>query len=352
MISAPVFCFTSSTVVPGATLRAILSAMGLPAGDDAAVAASLALLDRRAWVRPLDSTTVVDEASEPAVTLHVIEGTQGTWTLTGEDGSVRTGAFGAAALPVEARRSIDGVVRVRCRLALPVTVPRGYHRLRIETATETADGLLIVAPGRCVQPQDLAPGRRLWGVAAQLYGLRSDRNWGMGDFTDLADLAVRVAGEGGALLGLNPLHALFPAEPGHISPYSPSTRAFLNTAYVDVAAIQGFDEDPATRALVASTACRALHAPFASSRSVAASPIASRTARTRATSTASVAAATFTLKHIKPAARAAIACAKHPLVSAAPIVALLSVLPAVSTRAVPRRAIRSISRVKRSVGAK
>lgn len=243
--------FGNRTVVPGTTLRAILSAMGLPADDDAAVAVSLALLDRRAWVRPLDATTVVDEGSDPAVTLHVIEGTQGTWTLTGEDGDVRTGVFGAAALPVEARRSVDGVVRVRCRLVLPVTVPRGYHRLRIETATQTADGLLIVAPGRCVQPQDLAPGRRLWGVAAQLYGLRSDRNWGMGDFTDLADLAVRVAGEGGALLGLNPLHALFPAEPGHISPYSPSTRSFLNAAYVDVEAVPEFASDPTARALAA-----------------------------------------------------------------------------------------------------
>ena len=73
---------------------------------------------------------------------------------------------------------------------------------------------------------------RGWGVFCQLYELRSDRNWGIGDFTDLADLA-RICGEAGAdFLGVNPLHALFLAAPGHCSPFSPSNRRFLNPLYI------------------------------------------------------------------------------------------------------------------------
>ena len=59
---------------------------------------------------------------------------------------------------------------------------------------------------------------RLWGVTAQLYGVRSQRNWGMGDFTDLADLAEQAAALGASAVEVNPLHALFPADANHISP--------------------------------------------------------------------------------------------------------------------------------------
>lgn len=93
---------------------------------------------------------------------------------------------------------------------------------------------------RCFQPASLADGGRLWGLSVQLYGLRSRRNWGIGDFTDLAWLVEMVASVGGAFVGLNPLHALFPDDPSRISPYSPSHRAFLNVLYIDVEAVPEF----------------------------------------------------------------------------------------------------------------
>ena len=80
----------------------------------------------------------------------------------------------------------------------------------------------------------MQPGARSWGLTAQLYGLRSARDWGIGDFTDLANAVPRGAGAlGAAVIGVNPMHALFAAEPRHFSPYSPSSRVWLNYLYID-----------------------------------------------------------------------------------------------------------------------
>jgi 4-alpha-glucanotransferase len=97
----------------------------------------------------------------------------------------------------------------------------------------------------------------LWGIAVQLYALRSAGNWGMGDFRDLREVVELTAQRGGALVGLNPLHALFPADPAHISPYSPSNRHFLNVLYVCVPEVPEFAECAAARKLVESAAFRA-----------------------------------------------------------------------------------------------
>ncbi len=83
--------------------------------------------------------------------------------------------------------------------------------------------------------------QRSWLIAVQLYGVRSGRNWGIGDFTDLEGL-VRLAAQLGADgVGLNPLHALFDDRPGDCSPYSPNSRLFLNALYIDVEKIPEFN---------------------------------------------------------------------------------------------------------------
>jgi len=79
--------------------------------------------------------------------------------------------------------------------------------------------------------------RRSWGIAVQLYGIRSHRNWGHGDFTDLANLIDIAAELGASGIGLNPLHALFDDRAEEASPYFPSSRLFLNPLYIDVEAI-------------------------------------------------------------------------------------------------------------------
>src|SRR5688572_6966513 len=99
---------------------------------------------------------------------------------------------------------------------------------------------LEVEPGACYQPEVLQH-KRLWGFMVQLYGLRSERNWGIGDFTDLRNLADIAAELGAGVIGVNPLHAT------QGSPYSPSSRHALNVLYIDVEAVPGFESSDKLR---------------------------------------------------------------------------------------------------------
>jgi 4-alpha-glucanotransferase len=90
---------------------------------------------------------------------------------------------------------------------------------------------------RCFEPPTLAAGGRCWGLAIQLYSVRSPLNWGIGDFGDLALLARMAAGVGADFIGVNPLHAGFAADPASCSPYSASSRHFLNVLYIAVDAV-------------------------------------------------------------------------------------------------------------------
>jgi 4-alpha-glucanotransferase len=117
-------------------------------------------------------------------------------------------------------------------------LPVGAYRLHLTDASGfTEQAPLIAAPSRAFG----GDFDRCWLLAVQLYGVRSARNWGIGDFTDLEALIELAAGLGADGVGLNPLHALFDDRPGDCSPYSPNSRLFLNPLYVDVEKLPGFE---------------------------------------------------------------------------------------------------------------
>jgi (1->4)-alpha-D-glucan 1-alpha-D-glucosylmutase len=111
---------------------------------------------------------------------------------------------------------------------------------------------LVVAPSQCFLPPALESGGRAWGMAVQLYGLRSKRNWGIGDFSDLGKLCGVVAKLGAGVVGLNPLHAQFPGRPERFSPFAPSSRLYRNVLYIDVEAVAEYKTCGEARALVRS----------------------------------------------------------------------------------------------------
>ncbi|HEV7252973.1 MAG TPA: 4-alpha-glucanotransferase [Mesorhizobium sp.] len=118
-------------------------------------------------------------------------------------------------------------------------------RAQLETAEDFTPPVLRKVEGaRCFLPDWL--GRKpAWGVTLQVYELRSRRNWGIGDFADLADVCPLVAQAGADFLGVNPLHALFGADPERCSPFSPSNRLFLNPLYVAPDRLPFFAPEPA-----------------------------------------------------------------------------------------------------------
>lgn len=116
----------------------------------------------------------------------------------------------------------------------------GYYTLSAETGGKSCFVRLIVSPESVYQPKLLANGGRMNGLTMHLYSLRSERNWGIGDFTDLLNLMKYAAEKKLDFVGINPLHALFTSKPAFASPYSPSSREWLNPIYLDVEKVGAF----------------------------------------------------------------------------------------------------------------
>ena len=198
------------------TKRELLSAMGWVAGS------------RRPVATPVPSVKVFVTGSRLALPV----GGEGeyAWTLKLESGVTQKGR-------------ISG----KMTLALPGKIPAGYHQLTLTQDAQQWECRVIVAPKRCYEPDALLAGKKLWGACVQLYTLRSENNWGIGDFGDLNLMLKNVAERGGAFVGLNPIHALYPANPVAASPYSPSSRRWLNVIYIDVGAVDDFRQSDAAQ---------------------------------------------------------------------------------------------------------
>jgi 4-alpha-glucanotransferase len=193
-------------------LRRILTALGLPcdSADE--------LRDSRETVRASAGTRashlVTASVNEAVIIADAREDLAAPIRLTYEDGTTAD---------VRPRQSCSG------KWLLPPIATPGYHRL--DTGERSIE--LAVAPAQCVSVNDLAPGARVWGLAAQLYGLRRAGDGGIGDTAALTALAQSAARRGADAVAISPAHAGFAADPGRYRPYSPSSRLFLNPLHAD-----------------------------------------------------------------------------------------------------------------------
>jgi len=189
------------------TLRAVLRALDLPADTTAEIADSRARLH-------CDSHSIPPlQVAKPGEAVRVADGARAI--LARPDGSRR-------ALRLHPGREKESTIRA----------PRepGYYRIECDEGNSD----LAVVPARCVRPLELADGRKLSGIAVQIYSLRGGTGGGFGDFAALASFA-KVAGRLGLdAVMVSPTHALFGADPGSFNPYSPSTRLFINPLFADV----------------------------------------------------------------------------------------------------------------------
>lgn len=242
---------------------ALLGALGLDAATPEQAEASLRSLEEERWGRRVPPVSVVRRGARLGVALALPSADLTAvhpWRLVLEDGRILHGESASGSLYVTETTVRDGVPMARASLALPDDLPDGYHTFILGDDAEEPDeamrGALIVTPAACWLPDVVADGGRVWGVNSQLYAVRSHTNWGMGDFADLEVIASHTARLGGDVVGLNPVHALFPSRPRDASPYSPSSRLFLNPLYIHIedmpeyplcAKAQAIMADPAVR---------------------------------------------------------------------------------------------------------
>ncbi|MFT4126525.1 MAG: 4-alpha-glucanotransferase [Gordonia sp. (in: high G+C Gram-positive bacteria)] len=222
--------------VSAATLVAVLGALGIAAADDEQVRTSLADLDAAPWRAFLPPVTVVTAGDDRFFWVHVPHGNPIEVVITTEAGdSVTPPQLDHWWDP----REVDGALVGRATFGVPADLPVGYHEI---TATDPVAGAsasapLIVTPRRLTTADDLLgdPDQNRWGLAAQLYSVRSAHSWGVGDFADLAEIcAVTASTYGGDFVLVNPLHAAAPHPPIEESPYLPTTRRFINPLYIRV----------------------------------------------------------------------------------------------------------------------
>lgn len=119
-------------------------------------------------------------------------------------------------------------------LTLP-PLPAGIHRLADESDTHT----IIAAPEQCYVADTIGHGEKSFGLGSHLYALRSDNDWGIGDFTTLHGFMTETAQAGGRFAGINPLHLMFVNDRERASPYQPDDRRKIDPLYLDVTRVAG-----------------------------------------------------------------------------------------------------------------
>lgn len=227
-----------------ATARALLGKMGYQAETPDEVANSLTAFEDSEWQNILPSTLVVKVDKDIDVPISAQSGTfKGLlfWEITTEQAARLEGQVQSEELPILQRTQRKGGCWERRCLKIAPPLPLGYHKAVLSGAID-AEMMVIVVPERCYLPSSITEGRKFWGLTVQLYSLRSENNWGMGDFHDLEQLAIWAGCKGASTVVLNPLHALFPHHPDSASPYFPSSRSFLNPLYLSVSDLPDFEK--------------------------------------------------------------------------------------------------------------
>lgn len=217
--------------VTSGTVRAVLAALGVDASTEERAQQALQDVADDAWEQVLPPTVVLREGWTPWVKVHLPHGTGVRVTLRLEDGSYRD--VRQVDHPVEPRWT-RGRLQGEATFELDGDLPLGYHTLYADLDDgPSASATVIVTPRRLALPEALRE-HRVWGVMTQLYQVRSQASWGVGDLGDLASIVAWAGGLGADYVLVNPLHAAEPVAPMEPSPYLPTTRRFANPLYLRI----------------------------------------------------------------------------------------------------------------------
>ncbi len=239
----------------------LLMAMGFDMSTNDSVQKTIEEVHAKKWQTVLKPVTVVHKQKELAVELCFESAKRPNRLelyITLETGDVVTHQVNLAPVAVKETATVAKTEYAKVDIVLSDCLPLGYHSLTVSGAGLSAEGSLIVVPEVCFEPEAMKQGKKIWGSGVQLYSVRSQRNWGMGDLTDLGTLTGELGKQGADFVGLNPIHALYPSNPLHCSPYSPSSRLFDNVTYLDPEQVAEFAGSESAQSLLAQPENRAL----------------------------------------------------------------------------------------------
>ncbi len=158
------------------------------------------------------------------------------WSISEERGEKHEGETNLSTVQKSPTEPLEKLGIKRYLIPIQANLKLGYHNLSVRLSTgKLFNTFLIVTPQRAYHRIS-----RCWGITVQLYSIKSKNNFGIGDLGDLNQLLNWTSKIGGRFVGLNPLYCLHTDDPHHISPYSPSTRRFLNPWYIDIQSIPEF----------------------------------------------------------------------------------------------------------------
>lgn len=240
----------------------ILGSLGVDVSSHESVDHARRARFERHAASPVRGTSVISE-SQKVFELVLISGPlpDVAIELTLEGGSVTAYTPDRGHFEAGRELELDGQRWIAYLVPLPAETPLGYHQIRVSINGAWASaGRIVVCPDRAYLPDHLRDGARSAGIGVTLWGLRSNRNWGCGDFTDLERLAEWVHDDlRGSFIALNPLHILHNRFPYNTSPYLPLSIFYKNFIYVDVEKVPEFSKcTVAQRALAASSMQAAL----------------------------------------------------------------------------------------------
>ena len=241
------------TSIEPATKSKLLSAMGYPVDEPDLLLKQVQDSSNQTWLSVLNPVQVlrIEEHLKIVVRLPIELVTDDyVAKVSTELGDVFEHPF----VPIDGQLAnvahIEDIEFQEYLIDIPMQLPLGYHTLSIVIDDDVLGSMrLIIAPSSCFKPKVLTEGKKVWGLSIQLYCLRSDHNWGIGDFSDLSFLVEKLAKQGAQFVGLNPIHALYPSNADACSPYGPSSRRWLNFIYIDATSLDGYQQD-STQAIV------------------------------------------------------------------------------------------------------
>ncbi len=240
------------------TKRSLLWAMGYECDTPECLARSLAAETRREWERLAPPVVVTGESDRVELPIDIpVEslGECARFTVRQEDGETSDFGVDLRNSPQTGSVAMEGGTWVRKLASLPVRLPLGYHEIAVEVAGTRAVTRYIVTPERAFTEPHLGRGGKAAGIAVSLYGLRSGRNWGCGDFQDLAELIDWAADDlDVSFIALNPLHAIHNRRPFNASPYLPNSSFYRSFLYLDIEGMEDFERCRRARELRRSSA--------------------------------------------------------------------------------------------------